>query len=65
MTTEEVVTSGMTTESITTALGTVKEMVSWVITFIGDNPVFMVFFVAGLIPVGVKVFKSIKNAVKH
>ncbi len=65
MTTEEVVTGGMTTESITTALGTVKEMVSWVITFIGDNAVFMVFFVAGLIPVGVRVFKAIKNAVKH
>lgn len=63
-TTESVVNS-MSSESITTALGTVKEMVTWVVGFIGENPVFMVFFVAGLIPVGVKVFKSIKNAVKR
>ena len=65
MTTEEVISTGMSTESITGALGTVKEMVTWVVGFIGDNPVFMVFFVAGLIPVGVKVFKSIKRAVSH
>lgn len=55
----------ITTESITTALGTVKEMVSWVISFIGENAVFMVFFVAGLIPVGVNVFSSIKHAVSR
>lgn len=55
----------MTTESITAALATVKEMVTWVVGFIGDNAVFMVFFVAGLIPVGVRVFKSIKRAVSH
>lgn len=54
----------MTTEGITAALATVKEMVSWVVNFIGENAVFMVFFVAGLIPVGVKVFRSIKNAVQ-
>lgn len=53
----------MTTESITTALGTVKEMVTWVVSFISENPVLMVFFVGGLIPLGVRVFKSLKRSV--
>lgn len=55
---------GMTTESVTTSLGTVKEIVSWVVSFVGDNPVLMVFFVAGLIPVGIGIFRKLKNAVK-
>lgn len=55
--------SGMTTEGVTTALGTVKEIFSWVVTTVGENPVLMVFFVGGLIPVGIRVFKKIKNAV--
>lgn len=54
----------MTTESMTTALGTVKEVVSWTITTVSENPVLMVFFVAGLIPVGIRVFRSLKNSVK-
>lgn len=62
MDTSEVV-NGMTTETITTALGTVKEIVSWVVSFIGENPVLMVFFVGGMIPVGIKIFKKLKNSV--
>lgn len=62
MDTSEVV-NGMTTETITTALATVKEIVSWVVSFIGENPVLMVFFVGGMIPVGIKIFKKLKNSV--
>lgn len=54
----------MTTESMTTALGTVKEIVTWVISTVSENPVLMVFFVAGLIPVGIRVFAKLKNSVK-
>lgn len=56
--------TGMSSESITSALATIKSIVSWVVEFIGDNPVLMVFFVGGLIPVGVHVFRSLKNSVK-
>ena len=54
----------MTAESIGTALDSVKEIASWVLTFVSENPVLMVFFVAGMIPVGVKVVKSIIRAVR-
>lgn len=50
--------------SITGPLSTIKDIVAWVVTFIGDNPVLMVFFVGGLIPVGIRVFKKLKNSVK-
>lgn len=55
--------NGMSTETISTALGTVKEIVSWVVTFVGENPVLMVFFVGGMIPVGIKIFKKLKKSV--
>lgn len=54
----------MTTEAISGALGTIKEIVSWVVSFVSDNAVLMVFFVGGLIPVGIKVFKKLKNSVR-
>ena len=54
----------MTSEGITAALGTVKEIVSWVVEFVGSNSVLMVFFVGGLIPVGISVFRKLKNSVK-
>lgn len=50
--------------SITAPLGIIKDIVSWVVTFVADNPVLMVFFVGGLIPVGIRVFKKLKNSVK-
>lgn len=53
----------MTTENITTALATVKEIVTWVVSFVGENPVLMVFFVGGMIPVGVKIFKKLRKSV--
>lgn len=53
----------MTSESITTALGTVKELVSWVMEFVSTNPVLMVFFVGGMIPLGVRVFKKLRKSV--
>lgn len=57
------VENGMTTENITTALATVKEIVTWVVSFVGENPVLMVFFVGGMIPVGIKIFKKLRKSV--
>ena len=56
--------AGMTSEAVTAALGTIKDIVSWVVSFVSENPVLMVFFVGGLIPVGVHVFRSLKKSVK-
>ena len=55
--------AGMTSEAVTAALGTIKDIVSWVVSFVSENPVLM-FFVGGLIPVGVHVFRSLKNSVQ-
>ena len=54
----------MTSEGISSALEMIKSIVSWVVSFVADNPVLMVFFVAGLIPVGIMVFRKLKNAVR-
>ena len=56
--------AGMTSEAVTAALGTIKDIVSWVVSFVAENPVLMVFFVGGLIPVGVHVSRSLKNSVQ-
>lgn len=64
-TTEAVQKGGtMTSEGISSALEMIKSIVSWVVSFVADNPVLMVFFVAGLIPVGIMVFRKLKNAVR-
>lgn len=54
----------MTSEDISSALEMIKSIVSWVVSFVADNAVLMVFFVAGLIPVGIMVFRKLKNAVR-
>lgn len=54
----------MTSEGISAALEMIKSIVSWVVSFVADNAVLMVFFVAGLIPVGIMVFRKLKNAVR-
>lgn len=54
----------MTGEVITAALGTIKDIVTWVVSFVSENAVLMVFFVGGLIPVGISVFKKLKNSVR-
>lgn len=54
----------MTSEGIASALDMIKSIVSWVVSFVADNLVLMVFFVAGLIPVGIMVFRKLKNAVR-
>lgn len=55
----------MTAEAITAPLAVVKDLVAWVVEFISGNAILMVFFVGGLIPLGVKVFKSLKRAAKQ
>ena len=53
------------TKAVTTALGTVWEIVGDCVTFIADNPVLMVIFVGGcLVPIGFKIFKRAKRSVK-
>ena len=54
----------MASEGISSALEMIKSIVSWVMSFVADNAVLMVFFVAGLIPVGIMVFRKLKNAVR-
>ena len=54
----------MTSEGISSALEMIKSIVSWVVSFVADNAVLMVFFVAGLIPVGIMVFRKLKKAVR-
>ena len=54
----------MTSEGISSALEMIKSIVSWVVSFVADNAVLMVFFVAGLIPVGPTVCRKLKNAVR-
>ena len=54
----------MTSEGISSALEMIKSIVSWVVSFVADNAVLMVFFVAGLITVGIMVFRKLKNAVR-
>ena len=54
----------MTSEGISSALEMIKSIVSWVVSFVADNAVLMVFFVAGLIPVGIMVLRKLKNAVR-
>lgn len=56
--------AAMTSEGISSALDMIKSIVSWVVSFVADNRVLMVFFVAGLIPVGIMVFRKLKNAVR-
>lgn len=54
----------MTSEGISSALDMIKSIVTWVVSFVANNAVLMVFFVAGLIPVGIMVFRKLKNAVR-
>lgn len=49
---------------ITTALKTVWDIVESCVTFISDNPIMMVLLVAGMVPVGFKIFKRAKRSVK-
>ena len=53
--------SGMTSEAITTALGTVGTLVQKAISMIADNPVLMVCFCAGLVPIGIGIVRSLKR----
>lgn len=54
----------MNAEGVSTALTTVWELVGSCVDFIGKNPVLMVLFVAGLVPMGFRIFKRAKNSVK-
>lgn len=51
-------------EAIITAMGDAFTLVGKVITEITGQPVLLFFLAASLIPVGIRIFKSLKRAAK-
>lgn len=51
-------------QTIMTAMGDVFTLVGTVITRITEQPVLLFLLAAGLIPVGIRIFKSLKRAAK-
>ena len=58
----EVTVTGM--EAIITAMGDAFTLVGTVITEITEQPVLLFLLAAGLIPVGVRIFKMLKGAAR-
>lgn len=56
--------SGLTWSTISGALANAWTLVDSAITFITTNDVFVVIFAAGLIPIGFRIFKKAKRAVR-
>lgn len=56
--------SVLTWATVQGAFSDAFSMVTEAMTFITSNSVFLVIFAAGLIPIGFKIFKRIKKAVK-
>lgn len=56
--------SGLTWSTISGALTNAWTLVDSAITFITTNDVFVVIFAAGLIPIGFRIFKKAKRAVR-
>lgn len=54
----------METNTITTALNSMGTVLSQVVSIITGNSIMFTMFAGGLLVVGAKVFKRIKNAVK-
>lgn len=52
--------SGMTTDTMTSAINNVMTVVSNVITTVAGNPVLMTFFCAGLVGVAIGLVKRLK-----
>ena len=50
--------------AVSTALTTVWSVVNGCVEFITGNAVLMVIFVAGLVPIGFKIFRKAKNSVR-
>lgn len=50
--------------SVTSSLNTIKEIATWVLAFVMENPVLALFFAGGLIFVGIRVVKAIIRAIK-
>ena len=51
-------------QTIMTAMGDVFTLVGTVITKITEQPVLLLLMAAGLIPVGIRIFKGLKRAAK-
>ena len=56
--------SGLSWDTISGALEKAWTLVDSAITFIAGNDVFVVIFAAGLIPIGFRIFKKAKRAVR-
>lgn len=56
--------STLTWSTVQGAFADAFSMVSEAMTFIVNNSVFLVIFAAGLIPIGFKIFRKIKKAVR-
>ena len=54
-----------TTTGISGAMTAILEIVTQLFAFIMDNPLLLLFLGASLIPVGMKVFSSMKDAVAN
>ena len=50
--------------AVTAALTTVWSVVDGCVDFITGNAVLMVIFVAGLVPIGFRIFRKAKNSVR-
>lgn len=54
----------LTWSTVSSALDSVWDLVNSALNFIVSNNVFVVMFAAGLIPIGFKIFKKAKKAVR-
>ena len=58
----EVTVTGM--EAIITAMGDAFTLVGTVVTEITEQPVLLFFLAAGLIPVGIRIFRLLRSAAR-
>lgn len=52
------------TETLTGALANMTSLVNWCLTTIQGNEILMFFFCAGIVPVGIRVFRKLKNSAR-
>lgn len=55
------VSGNMTTEAMTTALGTVGSLVTTATGIIADNPILMVIFCGSILGIGFRIIHQAKN----
>lgn len=58
---DKVVFEAPTTADITAATGSIFDVTTAVLNEVVDNPVFMIFFVSGLVFMGVRIIRALKR----